>query len=477
MLTTSEYKKIIKNINRMDAEEFSIAEELIKQYNNHRLLNDYEYFLQHTSNGTWKTAKHLKYVINKIEAVLRGDIKRLIINMGPRRGKSEITSKHLPSYLLMRNPNAEIVTASYSGNLSENFNRIARDHFIEWAPQLTKYKISKSIGSATHWGVEGFKGSSTSTGIGGTLVGRGADILLIDDYCKSLQEALSETVKENTWNWYQSVARTRLSPNGAIIVIATPWTDDDLVGRLISKMKDGTGEKWEIIKLPEIAEDDDVLGRKPGEVLWPQRFDLQNVLETKTAVGSYIWQSQYQCSPTPSSGNIFKRSWFKFYEKLPSITNYAISLDATFKDSNTSDYVVMQCWGRDNANYYLIDQIRDRMDFVTTVQTFKNFCRKHNKARAKYIEDKANGSAIINVLKKEINGLIPINPRDSKEARAAAVSPLFEAGNIFLPSNEQFIGDYIEEMVTFPLGKFDDQCDATTQVLNNWKLNDGWRFS
>lgn len=476
MLTTKEYKKILKNIKKMSNEELEIAYDLVTEYENYMRLHDYETFLAYTSDGTWKTSKHLKYVIRKIEDVLSGKIKRLIINMGPRMGKSEITSKHLPSYILMNDPNKEIVTASYSGDLSASFNSIARDHFAEWAPILTSYTISKSKKATNHWGVEGFKGSATSCGIAGSLVGRGADILLIDDYCKSLNEALSDTIKESTWDWYQSVARTRLSPNGAIIVIATPWTYDDLCGRLISKMQDGSGEQWEIVKLPAFAEEDDPLNRRPGELLWPERFDMANMLETKTAVGSYIWQSQYQCSPTPNSGNIFKREWFQYYTELPNTNNMLISVDATFCDSKNSDYVVFQCWARDKANYYLVDQIRRQMDFVDTVDQLRIFCNKHPKARTKLIEKKANGDSIISVLKKEISGIIPITPHDSKVARAQSCAPYFESGNVYFPKNKNWAEDTIEEMIGFPYCKNDDTIDAMSQALNYWNKS-SWRFS
>jgi predicted phage terminase large subunit-like protein len=335
----------------------------------------------------------------------------------------------------MKNPDAEIIIVSRSASLAVKFNRQARDCFNYWAPKLTNYQLSKKMQAANFWGVEGYKGSSFAVGVEGQIVGAGADYLLIDDYCKGKKEAMSSTQKEAIWEWFETEARTRLSPNGVIIVVATPWSDDDLSGRLLKRSTDGTGEKYEHIRMPVIAEQNDILNRKEGELLWPSRFNMENTMATKKAVGSYVWNSQYQCNPTSPNGTIFKRDWFSnMYKTLPSIEKYYISLDCTFKGSENSDYVVMQCWGKSNKNeYYLIDQVRDKMDFVNTVQTFKNFCNKYPQHTIKLVEDKANGSALISTLKTQINGIVGINPKGSKEERAEAITPLLEAKNLYFP--------------------------------------------
>lgn len=431
-------------------------------------LRDYEFFLTYTGRKQWRTAKHLKLVCQKLEAVERGEIKRLIINMAPRHGKSEITSKNFGAWALMKDPTKEIVIASYGADISTDFSRIARNKFEEWAPKLSDYQLAHDSAAVSRWGVAGYRGGCTAVGIGGSLTGRGADILIIDDYCKDWQSATSETVKQRTWEWYTSTARTRISPMGAIVIVATPWTDDDLCGRLMKEMEEGTGEGWEVIRLPAYAEDDDPLGRQVGETLWPERFTDKWYADTKLAVGSQVWNSLYQCRPSPVGGVVLKRDWFKFYDVLPEMQSYVISVDATFKDGDTNDYVVMQCWGKKGAEYYLIDQIRDRMDFPTTLNTLRIFCNKHQKAVRKLIEDKANGSAIISVLRREIGGIIPINPQGSKTARVSAMAPYVEAGNVFIPRKAIWVGDFVEECVVFPNGKHDDSVDAMSQAINNF---------
>jgi predicted phage terminase large subunit-like protein len=182
--------------------------------------------------------------------------------------------------------------------------------------------------------------------------------------------------------------------------------------------------------------------------------------------------------PAPAEGNILKRQWFKTYQVMPSrVDKYLLSLDATFKGSDKSDFVVMQCWAKVGAEFYLVDQIRDKMDFPTTIATFKMFCKKHPKAIRKLIEAKANGQAIIDTLKKEISGIIAVVPKESKESRTNAVSSYYESGNVYFLEDAPYLQDLIEECVVFPNGKHDDQVDAMTQALNDFTTNQSGGFT
>jgi predicted phage terminase large subunit-like protein len=177
----------------------------------------------------------------------------------------------------------------------------------------------------------------------------------------------------------------------------------------------------------------------------------------------------YQQRPTPAEGDIFKRAWFKYYKVLPSKFDEVImSWDCAFKDNKENDFVVGQVWGRVGADKYLIDQVRDRMDFPTTVSAFRNMSYRYPECRVKLIEDKANGSAVISTLKHEISGIVPVNPEGGKISRASAVTGDFEAGNVYLPdpSLKRWVLDYVEELVSFPNGAHDDCVDSTSQALN-----------
>jgi predicted phage terminase large subunit-like protein len=257
-------------------------------------------------------------------------------------------------------------------------------------------------------------------------------------------------------------------PNGVTIVILTRWHHDDLAGRILASEPD----EWEVISLPAIAEENDLLGREEGEPLWSEfGYDNEWAAKKKVEVGSKVWYSLYQQRPTPDSGDVFKREWIQFYKTLPQLDEQLISVDASFKDKKTSDFCVLQAWGKKGANKYLIDQVRDRMNFPQTVAAIRTFSAKHPKAHTKLVEDKANGTAIIDYLKKEISGMIPIEPMGGKTVRADAISPQWEAGNVFLPHPSicPWINDFIEELIQFPAGKHDDMVDAMSQALTRWQ--------
>jgi predicted phage terminase large subunit-like protein len=310
-------------------------------------------------------------------------------------------------------------------------------------------------------------GGYTSAGVGGAITGKGFKIGIIDDPFKNREEADSEVVRESRWNWYKSTFYTRQEGVSAIIVIMTRWHEDDLAGRL---QKEGG---WDVVRFPALAEENDILGREVGEALCPDRFDVAKLLEIKQIIGSRFFSALYQQAPTPSEGELFKRDEWDFWDVLPEKFDEIIqSWDMTFKDTKQSDFVVGQVWGRLKANYYLIDQVRAKMSFTKSKAEVIKLSARYPLATVKLIEDKANGTAIIDTLKEDVEGIIAINPTESKYARASSVQPLCEAGNVFLPNKERhpWVDDFIEECTFFPNGAHDDQVDAMSQALTRLKL-------
>jgi predicted phage terminase large subunit-like protein len=437
-----------------------------------------EEFLQYESFGLWKTARHLHLLCTKLEAVERGEIRRLMVFMPPRHGKSEVVSKKFPAYFLGKNPHKEVIISSYSADLAMDFSRISRNTLKEWGEGLWNVNLAKDSGAVGRWGIEGTRGGLTAAGVGGPITGRGAHVAIIDDPFKNWQDAASKTIRDNVYDWYRSTLRTRLAPNGAIILVMTRWHEDDLAGRLLEESKNGTGEKWEVVSLPAVAEEEDVLGRKEGDVLWPERFHPNEYADIKKAVGTRLWISLYQQRPSPDEGQIFRRNWWKFYKQAPSSFDEILqSWDCTFKESDNSDFVVGQVWGKIGADRYLLDQVRARMDFPATITAIRSMTAKWPQASSILVEDKANGPAVIATLEREIYGIIPINPEGGKIVRAQAVSPQIESGNVFLPdpSIANWVHDYLEEFAAFPNGAHDDMVDSTTQALNRLMNNvDVW---
>lgn len=404
---------------------------------------------------------------------------RIIITMPPRSGKSEIVSRRFPAYVFGRYPDTQIIACSYGADLSQRMNRdvqrgIDSVGYARVFPDTTlaglnaKAAQGNFIRTADLFEIVGHHGSYRSCGVGGGITGAGADILIIDDPIKDAADANSQTIRQKIWDWYTSTAYTRLSPGGGVIVMCTRWHLDDLVGRLLAASMSGEGDQWDIVNYPAIAEHDEP-HRKAGEPLHPQRFDLAKLNAIHAAVGERVWQALYQQHPVPDTGAVFKADWIQTYRPadLPAVFDRTVmSWDMTFKGTNESDYVVGQVWGRSEGRFYLLDQVRGHWSFVETLDQVIALAKKWPNVTRKLIEDKANGTAIIDTLRKHVPGIVPITPTESKPARAAAVSSLWEAGNVFLPEYCPWIKTtFIPELLSFPAAAHDDQVDAMTQAL------------
>jgi len=438
-----------------------------------RSNKDFSYFVDYDSDYRDKEGNHLDVLDETLMKVSDGEIKRLIVTMPPRHGKSERVSRKFPAWHIGRNPDDEIILASYSIDLSRGFSRIARDTLAAHAETFGA-DVDQNNKSAESWGTEGHRGGLHAAGVGGPITGKGAKIAIIDDPVKNAEEADSETMREKIWEWYTSTLYTRLTPDGRIVVVMTRWHEDDLVGRLLKKesdeIKEGVhkGERWTVINFPALAEKDDYLQRPEGEPLWPEHgFDKERMEQIKVDVGSRVFNALYQQRPTAADGNMLKREWWRYYDSPPPFASMLISVDAAFKDEDTSDYVVVQVWGKSQANMYLVDQVRAKMNFPATLQTIRNVTKKYPEAHWKLVEDKANGSAIIATLHREIGGIVAINPEGGKVARVNAVSAYIESGNVYLPRTS-WIQDFVEEAASFPQGKHDDQIDAMSQALHRF---------
>lgn len=429
------------------------------------------FFLEYTSRGMWQPAAHHLLLCEKLEAVERGELKRLMVYLPPRHGKSEIVSRGFPAWFLGRNPDKEIIGASYSADLAFDFSRRARNTFREWAPKLFGLNLSPDSSAQERWELAGHRGGYTAAGVGGPITGRGAHVAVIDDPIKNQEEAGSAVIRSRIWDWYRTTLRTRLAPGGAVVLVMTRWHDADLAGMLLEEMASG-GESWDVVCLPALAESNDLLGRDPGEPLWPERgFDTEWSVDTKRAVGSTAWAALYQQRPTPEEGGLLKRAWWRYWDTLPdSFDQVVTSWDMAFKGEEAvtqADYVVGEVWGRRGADIYLIDLVRDRMDMVQTLSAVRRLASKWPDARPILIEDKANGPAIVSMLRRELGAILPVNPEGGKLARTQAVAPYIEAGNVHLPQPSRcpWVTDFTEECAAFPSGANDDQVDSMTQAL------------
>jgi predicted phage terminase large subunit-like protein len=399
---------------------------------------------------------------------------RLIITCPPQHGKSELTSRRFPAYALGRNPDLKIIAASYAADRAFDFSndvqriidsRIYHEIFpyTRIVGQYAKAMTAKR--SAALFQVVGHHGRYRAAGILGGITGEPADVLIVDDPVKDFAEAISEATRESVWNWFTATAMPRVQEGGGVIVIMTRWHLDDLAGRLVEKQPG----VWRIVNFPAIAEHDEPPYRLAGEPLSPERYSLEYLVSIRDggATSTYQWEALYQQNPSPIAGGIFKRDDWQFYRDLPeSFSETLQSWDCTFKDTRGSDFVVGQVWGISGAGRYLLDQVRGQLTFSQTLAAIRQVSAKWPQAHRKLIEDKANGSAVIDTLRSEIPGLIAVNPEGGKEARAHAVSAFVQGHNVYLPADASWVPGFIEECAQFPSGKHDDQVDAMTQALN-----------
>ena len=345
-------------------------------------------------------------------------------------------------------------------------------------------------------------GDVYAIGIGGGITGRPIDLLLIDDPVKDIRAADSLLLSSQAWDWWQTAARPRLAPWAPVIVVATRWHEADLIGRMLAKQDEDEQaglehfDRWREINIPAQAEqEDDVLRRELGEFMASARGRTHEQWEaTKAATAPRFWTALYQGRPSPDVGDVWLKTWWRRYDepkwvqqpdgsyRLPGVDTALLSIDCAFKDKKDSDYVTMGVWGKWGAEAFLIYQVWARLSFTDTCTALERVARLFPDAHRKLVEDKANGTAVIDSLKKTVAGIIPIVPVQHKRARAEAVSPFIRAGNVHLPTSQLAvmapeitfdIEAFITECTGFPNAAHDDQVDQASQALAELYLRGG----
>ncbi len=429
----------------------------------------------HTPQGDF-ICKVIDEAINKRKRMFAGEIpmqKQYIkFSLPPQHGKSMHITETLPSYFLGHFPQHGCIEVSYNDDFASKFGSKNRDKIKQFGKDLFGIEISKDTNSKGEWDVidsttgNKTRGGMVSRGILSGITGQSlGDLIIIDDPIKTREEANSETQREKIWGEWKDSVSTRIHPGAIIILIMTRWHEDDLWGRLDNN-EYAKPLPWINYNLPLEAEKGDLLGREEGEPLWPGHYDRDFIEERKLYPQSF--NSLYQGRPSAQEGNKFKRIWWQYYDTLPQIAVKILSVDASFKDTKESAKVAIQVWGKTGPNMYLVDNINAKMGFIATITAINNMLVKHPDITAKYIEDKANGPAIIEVMKQSIPGIIPVkadNSTGGKVARAEAITPFCEAGNIYLPRYESYTHDFVEELASFPNGQYKDQVDAFSQAI------------
>lgn len=426
---------------------------------------------------------HHEEIARKLEAVERGEIKRLIINLPPRHGKSELASIRFPAWYIGRNPQAQVITASYSAELATDFGSKTRDVVgHELYQKIFNTKLRSDDKSKGKWRT-GDDGYYLSVGVGGPITGRGANIFIIDDPLKNREEADSEVIREKVWNWFTSTAFTRLEPNAAIIIMVTRWHTDDLVGRLVEQ-QEKSGDKYEIINYPAIAEQDEK-HRKKGEALWENRFPLSELKQKQNVIGPYDWESLYQQNPIPSEKAEFKREFFRYFEEKE-IENkdlqVFVAVDLAISKGETANNSSIQVVGknRNEPEWYLLEENTGRLDPGQVIEYLFHLKNKYQHKLSRVgIETVAYQKSLLYFLTEEMKkrqsyfDIVELKAKGEKETRIRGLIPLYKAGIIY---HNTHCNEFEHELLTFPVGKLDDRIDALAyipQVIENTDYSRG----
>lgn len=440
-------------------------------------------YAAYASRGRWVSAPHLTYLSLKLADAHARRVQRLLIMMPPRHGKSQLISEYLPAWWLGKSPDDRVALGSYHERFAASWGRKSRDNFVETAARLWKRQLRRDLKASNDWGIAHHVGGMRTAGAGGAMTGYGAHLLIFDDPVKDAKDANSATVRENIWDWWQSTAYTRLEPGGVAIGVMTRWHEDDLMGRLLAQMKEG-GEAWEVIRMPAIAEEDELWQygswswqRKKGEALWSARYPLERLLQIQKSIGSYWWGALFQQNPTPLGGGIFKREWFRYavrersaivLKKASGDTRVPIDLltrfmtvDLAISQKDNADYLVISHWGLTRANeLILLDVFRDRVPGPEQLGLLHS---QYERFRPGFIGVEATAYQALLVQQAASAGLpvVELTPDADKVTRALTGAARMQSEHVYFCKDVEQLDECEKELLDFgPAAARDDFVDT-----------------
>ena len=464
------------------ANELTDREYLARERSRRELARrSYRRYLYYVHGDSWKRTQMSDFLADTVQRFVEEDTGHpydiLLIETPPQHGKSMTVTESFPSWYLGRYPKNRVIEASYNEDTAKRFGRKNLEKVELVGDALFGLKKG-SIWTNTAFEFDNGWGRMISRGMMSGVTGNPANLLIIDDPVKNREEADSLTYRDKLWNEWQNTFKSRLAAGAKVIVIMTPWHEDDLAARMLQNEPN-----VQLCRLPIEAEEQDLLGRAVGDSLapelgkdnvWLAQFKAGYMNDPKKG-GLRAWQALYQCSPRVEGGNLIRREWWKYYDprEIKYFPTTVISVDAAFKDSDDNDFVAIQVWGKVGIDYYLRYSMNKHMDFPSTVQTLRLLRKLFPDTTYILIEDKANGSAIIQTLRHEFIGVIGITPKGGKVSRVNAIAPAIESGHVFLPMGELWTEEFIDQFTAFPAGAHDDMVDACSQCLGFMLYSNG----
>ena len=438
------------------------------------------------SRGKWRAPAHIRYLCGLLVKVWSGEIPRLAISCPPRHGKSLLVSQYFPGWWLGTRPTDSVILTSYQERLVRKWSRRVRDDLAQWGPSLWGHGPHPRA-STSAWDMlrdmQRLGGGLDAVGTGGALTGKGAHLLICDDLFKGAGEAGSDAIRESVWDWFTSEALTRLEAGlSACVVVFTRWHHDDVIGRLMrAQDEDKDHVPWTFVNLPALAIENDPLGRKPGEALWPERFPVERLDKIRREVGPYVWEALYQGHPTPAEGGMFKKSWMRYYDLSGSGTSAVVRVsgrgearvdglrrfatcDLATSKKSTGDYTAIAIWGYHPgwSTLMLLDMVHGRIDGPDLVPTFRREI-EHWGLSLVFVERAGYQlAALQEITRAQQEGLpvVEIKPEGDKVARAMPMTAMLEGGRMLFPRGARFLAEMESELLAFPRDVHDDMVDA-----------------
>lgn len=433
-------------------------------------------FINHVYPG-YKVGPHHKKLAYFMEEIVAGKLKRIMVSIAPRMGKSEMISYLAPAWFLGKFPQKKVIMASHTADLAINFGRrvrnlVSSDLYKDIFPQVELQADSKS---ASRWGTN-FNGEYHAMGVGGAMAGKGGDLVIIDDPHSEQEGKMNDpTAFAQAYEWFQSGPLQRLMPGGAIIIVMTRWSKTDLIGQILDhSLRNDDADQWEVVEFPAVLDHIDPLTSEATlRSLWPEFWPVEELLTKKASMDPRYWSSQYMQNPTSEEGALIKRDWWKIWDKddPPPCEFLIMSLDTAQEINNRADYNALQIWGVffnesvNNYNIILLNAIKERLEFPDLKKLVLDEYKSWH-PDSFIVEKKSSGSALFQEMRHmgvPVSEFTPGKGTD-KIARVNAVADLFASGIVWAP-DRRWSREVIEECNDFPSGRNDDQVDAMTLAL------------
>jgi len=462
----------------MENQEFSLS-----QLSDFPELKSPIVFAEYISNGKWKSAPHFELINSKLLQILDGGTNKMIVNLPPRHGKSELISFYFLVWYSFIYPYNNLIFVSYNQGIAKYFgNKVI--NLIEEKGSKYGVILNKRSKSGKEFVIDKYGGTYSFTGIGGTLTGKGANLIVIDDPIKNNQDAFSKTKRENLWDWYQSTLFTRLEPNSKLLLVMTRWHQDDICGRLLEKMEKQP-QNWDLLKLPILAKENDLLNRKSGQLLWEGRFELSEILERKETLGDFWFSALYQQEPNISNGEIFKKQYFRYFEiefieeKKYLILNKSsinqrviklddckifVTMDLAISTKTKADWTVLLVFAvtKDN-DIMILDIIREKVEPIEHINLIQQCYNKYKPILIGIEKVQYQTSLIKEGLKIGLP-IMELIPNGEKWVRALPMGARMQSEKVYFLNTAKWLASFEDELMSFPNGNHDDQVDAFSYI-------------